>query len=113
MIKKLVLKSLRITRFLIFYIREIFAANLRIAYDIISPRYRIKPGIIAVPLDASTDWELLLLNNLLTMTPGTLSLDISTDRQVIYVHAMYVTDPELIRQEMKLGIEKKILEVSR
>ncbi|MDZ7340978.1 MAG: Na+/H+ antiporter subunit E [candidate division KSB1 bacterium] len=113
MITKLVVKFIRIIGFLIFYIREVILANFRIAYDIISPRYRIKPGIIAIPLKATTDWELLMLNNLLTMTPGTLSLDISTDRRVIYIHAMYVTDPEQIRLEFKSGIEKKILEVSR
>lgn len=113
MIKKTIITLLRIVRFLLFYIREVVAANLRIAYDIISPRYRIKPGIIAIPLDVADDWELLLLNNLLTMTPGTLSLDISTDRRFIYIHAMYVDDPERIRREVKSGIEKRILEVSQ
>jgi len=113
MIKRIFLKTYHILGFLLFYIIEVIIANMRIAWDIITPRHRMKPGVLAIPLDVETDMEILALNNLITMTPGTLSLDVSTDKRVIYVHAMYIDDVDKIRQEIKSGLEKKIMEVSR
>ncbi len=113
MIKKIALKTYHIIRFLLFYIVEVIIANMKIAWDIITPRHHMKPGVLAIPLDVKSDNEILALNNLITMTPGTLSLDVSTDKKVIYVHAMYIDDTEKIRSEIKSGIEKRILEMSR
>ena len=113
MIRKIFLKIYHIIGFLLFYIVEVIIANMRIAWDIITPRHLMKPGVLAIPLDVETDNEILALNNLITMTPGTLSLDVSTDKRVIYVHAMYIDDAEKIRKEIKSGLEKRIMEVSR
>ena len=73
----------------------------------------MKPGIIAIPLEAKTDFEITLLANLITMTPGTLSLDLSEDRRTLYVHAMYIHDPEKIRASIKNDLERRVLEVFR
>ncbi|HDP97903.1 MAG TPA: Na+/H+ antiporter subunit E [bacterium] len=100
-------------RFIGFYIKEVIKANLVVAHDILTPKHHMKPGVIAIPLDAKTDMELLSLNNLITMTPGTLSLDVSTDRKVIYIHAMYVEDPAKLRLQIKKGLESKIMELYR
>lgn len=104
-------KILQLSGFLFFYLKEVLLSNIRIAADILTPRHRMKPGVIAVPLETLTDLQLLLLANLVSMTPGTLSLDVSDDRKVLYIHAMYVDDPEHLRREIKKGFEKKILEV--
>ena len=69
-------------------------ANIRVAVDVATPASRANPGIVAVPLEARTDAEITLLSNLITMTPGSLSIDVSDDRSVIYVHSMFVDDPE-------------------
>jgi multicomponent Na+:H+ antiporter subunit E len=68
---------------------------------------------VAIPLDVETDVEITLLANLITLTPGTLSMDISDDRKVLYVHAMYVDDPEALRAEIKNGFERRVLEMLR
>ena len=52
----------------------------------------MKPGIVKIPLDLETDVEITLLASLITLTPGTLSLDVSKDKKVLYVHSMYVYD---------------------
>jgi multicomponent Na+:H+ antiporter subunit E len=57
--------------------------------------------------------EILLVANLISLTPGTLSIDLSGDRQTLFVHVMYLDDPETFRQSVKEGIEKRILEVTR
>jgi len=99
--------------FFFFYLGEIILANVRVAGDILTPSYRMKPAIIAIPMDVETDIEIIALNNLITMTPGTLSLDVSPDRKMIYVHAMYVEDVEALKHEIKEAFEKRILEMSR
>jgi multicomponent Na+:H+ antiporter subunit E len=73
----------------------------------------MKPGIVKIPLTANTDLEITLLANLISLTPGTLSLDVSDDRKVLYVHAMYVKDREQFILGIKNGFEKKLLEIIR
>lgn len=99
--------------FIIYFIYEIIIANLKVAYDIITPKHIMKPAIIAVPTDAKTDAEITILANLITLTPGTLSLDVSTDKKIIYVHSLYTTNTDEFISEIKNGLEKKLLEVMR
>jgi multicomponent Na+:H+ antiporter subunit E len=73
----------------------------------------MRPGVVAVPLDARTDAEITLLANLITLTPGTLSLDVSADRSFLYVHAMYVDDVNDVKRQIKDGFERRLLEVMR
>lgn len=97
--------------FLLFVLWELVVATLRVAYVVIKPNLDIQPGIVAIPLDVKTDAEIILLANLITLTPGSLSLDISDDRRVIYVHTMHLTDVEAFRQEIKQGFERRIGEL--
>ena len=99
--------------FVFYFSYELIVANIKVAYDIITPRHRMKPSIIAVPLKADRDFEIMILANLITLTPGTLSLDVSTDKKVLYIHSMYVSDPEEFRKEIKEGFERKQLEITR
>lgn len=110
---KILRKIPAVIGFACFYVKELFLSNLRVAYDAITPTMHARPGMIALPTDARTGWELLLLANLITMTPGTLSVDVSTDRKVIYIHAMYIDDPDKIRSEIKQNLERRILELFR
>jgi multicomponent Na+:H+ antiporter subunit E len=103
----------QIARFAAFYLWQIVLANLRVAYDVLTPTYYMRPGIIALPLDATTDEEITLLANLITLTPGSLALDVSPDRKTLYVHAMFVDDVEEVRREFKQGLERRVLEVLR
>ena len=84
-------------------------SNAIIAYDILTPIHHMKPGVIGIPIDAETDFEITVLANLITMTPGTLSLDISPDRKTLYVHAMYIRDPEALRAWIKQNLERRVL----
>ncbi len=100
--------------FILFYIRELFLSSLRVAHDVITPAFYMRPGVIAVPLEARTDLEITLLAHLISLTPGSLSLDVSTDRRVLYIHAMYIdTDVEALRREIKHNLERRVLELLR
>ena len=95
----------------IFFLWQLILSNVEVAYDVITPGHRMRPAVLAVPLTVHTDAQITLLCNLVTLTPGTISLDISADRRVLYIHAMYVHDPEEARRRIKDGFERRILEV--
>jgi multicomponent Na+:H+ antiporter subunit E len=103
----------QLVRFTLFFVWELVLSNLRVAWDVVTPRSYRRPGVIAVPLEARTDAEITLLANLITLTPGTLSLDVSPDRRTLYVHGMFVDDPEQLRRSLKEGFERRVLELLR
>jgi multicomponent Na+:H+ antiporter subunit E len=84
----------RFISFMVFFTKELIMANLKVAYDVLTPTNLMKPGVIAMPLRAQTDMEITILANAISLTPGSLSLDVSTDRLVLYVHVMYLYDEQ-------------------
>jgi multicomponent Na+:H+ antiporter subunit E len=103
----------RLLAFVVYYLWELVKSNAIIAYDVLTPTHHMRPGVIGIPIDAKTDVEITVLANLITMTPGTLSLDISPDRRILYVHAMYINDPDQLRAEIKDQLERRVLELLR
>jgi len=97
----------------IYFLYELVVSSLQVVWDVLTPVQKSKPAIIAVPLDANTDAEITVLANLVSLTPGSLSIDISEDRTHLLVHAMFVDDPELYKAEIKNGMEKRVLEAMR
>jgi multicomponent Na+:H+ antiporter subunit E len=106
-------KVRQISGFVLFFLRELLTANLRVAIDVLTPRARMQPRVLAIPLDALTDTEITFFANALSLTPGTLSLDVSTDRRVLYIHAMYAADAEATRRAIKDGLEQRVLALTR
>ncbi|MFP4648704.1 MAG: Na+/H+ antiporter subunit E [Halorhodospira sp.] len=102
----------RFIGFLLFYIWEIIKSNARVAYDVVTPRWQIHPGVVGVPLEATTDGEITVLANLISLTPGTLSLDVSSDRRVLYIHTMHIEDEATFCEEIK-ELERRVLRVMR
>ena len=101
----------RVIGLVAFFFWELMKANLRLALDVATPRFHMKPGIIALPLDATTDSQILLLSMLINTTPGSVALDVSPDRKTLYVHVMYMDTPDAAREEIKKGFERRVLEV--
>jgi multicomponent Na+:H+ antiporter subunit E len=104
----------RLISFILFFLKELIVANIMVAYDIITPEHKMKPAIVGIPLDAKTDIEITILANMITLTPGTLSIDVSHCKTVLYVHTMYLEGtPDEFKASIKNGLEKKLLEVTR
>lgn len=99
---------------LFYFLKELFLANLKVAFDIVTPKYYMQPTIIALPLSVKTDFEITLLASIITLTPGTLSIDVRTDKKVLFLHALYVKndDVEQLKNHIKQGFERKILELT-
>lgn len=89
--------------FLLFYVLEVVKSNLRLAHDVLTPRHRMRPVILSIDVSGMTDRQLLFMANLITMTPGTLGLDLSEDHSRFYIHAMYI-DQEM--KELSMALEQ-------
>lgn len=106
-------KVSQVLGFVLFFLVELILANLRVALVVLSPRPAIRPAVVAIPLDVRSDAEIALLANLLTLTPGTLYLDVSKDRCTMYVHTIFVDDLDQFRRRIKQGFERRVMEILR
>lgn len=98
---------------LVYFLVQLVISNVRVAIDVLRPTAALRPGIIAVPLEARSDAEIMLLVNLVMLTPGTLALDVSSNRHELYLHTMNGDDPDTVRAQIKNGFERRVLEVLR
>lgn len=103
----------RMLRLVGLFIYELIVSSVQVVWDVITPTHLSRPGIIAVPLDAESDGEIFLVSNLISLTPGTLSLDVSPDRRTLYVHGMFIEDADTLRGELKDGMERSVIEALR
>jgi multicomponent Na+:H+ antiporter subunit E len=102
------MKILRAISFIFYYIWELALASCRIAWDVLTPRHRMRPGFLIMELDDLKDHQLLLLSNLLTMTPGTLSMDLAEDRKSLILHIMYLDDPDEFKARELKSFEQRV-----
>lgn len=103
----------QVFRFSAFFLKELIVANLRVAWHVVTPASFFKPGIVAVPLEPMSPLEVTLLANVITLTPGSFSVDLSEDCRTLYVHVMDVDDPDEVRRHIKSEYEGPLLEVLR
>lgn len=97
-------------RLVVMFHYELLVSSIAVAWDVLTPRHRARPAIIDVPLDVESDAGILLFTNLISLTPGTLSLDVTDDRRTLRVHAMFADDPDALRREIKTGMEKWVID---
>ncbi|WP_140937710.1 Na+/H+ antiporter subunit E [Sphingobacterium lumbrici] len=103
----------KILSFIVYFLYQMVKANLQVAYDVMTPKYFMKPGVVRYPLNAATEFEINLLSTMISLTPGTLILDISEDKKTMYIHVMYLENPETFVRETKTGLERRLLEILR
>ena len=97
--------------YLVIFTWECIKANFDVAYRVLHPAMPIKPGIVKVKLELQSDFARAMLANSITMTPGTISVDIIDD--VLYVHWIYVRseDPEVYSRKISGKFEKYIKKI--
>ncbi|MCK2157081.1 Na+/H+ antiporter subunit E [Exiguobacterium sp. 17-1] len=100
-------------RLFIRFLYELVVANLQVLSIILKPRLDIKPGIFAYETELEHNWQITLLSMLITLTPGTLVVDISDDNKTLYIHALHMPEAEDAVASIRNSFEKAILEVSR
>jgi multicomponent Na+:H+ antiporter subunit E len=103
----------RALAFGVVYLWELVASSVRVAIDVLKPRLDVRPGVVRFPLRVDSDVEVTLLANLISLTPGTLSMDVAPDGRTLFVHAMDVDDPDALRQELRETLEHRVMMLSR
>lgn len=106
-------RARRVISLALLFLYELVLSAWRVAVLVMTPKMDLKPGIFAYPLKVDRDFEITLLANLITLTPGTLSVDVSEDRRYLYVHAIDCSDPDQTRRDIAEGFERKIMEAFR
>jgi len=106
-------RSLRVMSLAWLFVQELATSAVRVGLMVLRPRLNLRPAMIAFPLTATRDVEITLLANLVTLTPGTLSVDVSADRKYLLIHAIDVTDREDLIRSIREGLEKRVMEACR
>ncbi|HER08353.1 MAG TPA: hypothetical protein ENO20_05515 [Bacteroides sp.] len=109
---KVLRKIYAIIGFLIYYLVKLVIANVYIAYDIVTPKMHTRPGFHRIPLNIQSRTGLLLFSNLLSMTPGTLVVEISGDRKTMLIHVLYSENEKRLLGEID-KIQEKIIKITR
>ncbi len=86
--------------FLIYFAVKVVQSNVMLAWEVVTPRNSIKPGILALDLRDCSDAVVTLIANALTLTPGSLTIEVRRRPTTIYVHVLHLHNPERVRAEM-------------
>ena len=111
-------RVMRLISFAIYVIWAILVSNFRLAWTVIQPGARLKerldPGIVAIPLTVTSELEIMVLASVITLTPGTLTVDLGQNAaggRVLYVHSLTVGNPDAFRKEIQATFERRILQI--
>ena len=105
-------RSRKWAKLIVLFFYELIVSSLQVVWDVLTPQHKSRPGIISVPLTVKREMDVLLVTNLITLTPGTLSLDVTEDCNTLYIHAMFADDPDEIRRQIKDGMERWVIEAT-
>ncbi|MEH7181198.1 Na+/H+ antiporter subunit E [Neobacillus vireti] len=100
-------------KLILIFIRELILSNVAIVKVVLKPKLDMRPAIFAMDTELTQDWQITLLSSLITLTPGTLVIDVSEDNKTLFIHAMNIGEVEDEIKSIKSSFEKAILEVSR
>lgn len=98
---------------LLLFLKELVLSNISVLKHVLKPKLNIRPGIFALETQLTNDWEITILANLITLTPGTLVVDVSLDGKTLYIHAIDIPEKHEAINSIKNTFEKAIMEVSR
>ena len=88
-------------RFLAYFVAKLVEASVVVAVEVATPRNRIRTGIVAVPLRGASDALVTLVADAVTLTPGTLTIEVGRDPPTLYVHVLHLRDVEAVRREVR------------
>jgi multicomponent Na+:H+ antiporter subunit E len=111
---RLILKPYYILKLFVLFLWDLWTSSLQVAGAVLSPGDRTRPRLLTVPLRARSDLEITLVSNYITLTPGTLTVDVSPDRSRLLIHDLFAGDSsEGTRASIRDSIEARVLQVTR
>ncbi|MCQ6273938.1 Na+/H+ antiporter subunit E [Bacillus sp. V3B] len=107
------LSLLAILKLILVFIRELISSSLLVVQQVIRPKINITPGIFSLETELEDDLEITLLSLLISLTPGSVVMEVSDDAKVLYIHAMDIPESSNAVIRSKNAFEKAIKEVTR
>jgi multicomponent Na+:H+ antiporter subunit E len=104
------MRARRIASLFGLFLYELMMSAIKVARMVLSRNMNLKPGIFAYQTELTNDAQITLLANLITLTPGTLTIDTSDDGRTLYIHAVDCSDIEATKADIRGGFERKIKE---
>ncbi len=98
-------------RYICMVLKDILVANVEVALLIIGPTRKLNPAFVAVPIHLSTDLGITILASTVSLTPGTVSTEVSKDKAWLYIHALHLTNEAELIDSIKQRYEKPIKEI--
>lgn len=104
-------RPLLLAKFVCVVIYQILIANMMVARLILTNQEKLHPGFLSVPLELTSPIAISLLANTISLTPGTVSCDLSEDQKSLLIHALHIEDADAIITEIKQLFEKPLKEI--
>ena len=106
-----ILKPWLAVRYILMVLKDILTANVEVALLIIGPIKKLTPGFVAIPIDIDSDLGITILASTVSLTPGTVSAEVSKDKAWLYVHSLHLYDEAELIKSVKQRYEKPIKEI--
>lgn len=107
----MITKPFKLILFIIFYVKEVIKTNLIVAREVLTPTHYMKPGLVDIDVSHINDRQLIIFCNLLTMTPGSMIVDVAEDKSSVKVHILYLNDRKEAISEIEENYLKKVKEL--
>lgn len=104
-------KPLSAAKYLLMLMGDIIVSNVEVAIQVLGPVRKISPGFIAVPLDITQDLPITLLASSISLTPGTVSIEVSEDKRWLYVHVLNLVNEADTIANIKQRYEAPLKEI--
>jgi multicomponent K+:H+ antiporter subunit E len=98
-------------RLLLVFLADILVANFSVALRVIRSNDRLRPVFVEIPLDLTDDFGITILASMITLTPGTVSADVSPDKTHLFVHVLDCDDPKEIVDTIKRRYEAPLVRI--
>ncbi len=97
----------------VFFLYELVRSSAAVVWDVVTPAVQSRPRMVRMPLDCTDETQIMLTANLISLTPGTLTVDVAPDRSHLVIHAMFAEDPDEVVRDLKRGMERRVMEALR
>lgn len=97
-----------VIRLIYFIVKDLVISSIRVAWDVLTPTVYARPRIVRIPIDDLDDVAITVLANAISLTPGSLALEVKDDRQSLYVHLMYAENRDAAVKTIYIDLGNKV-----
>ncbi|WP_324753695.1 Na+/H+ antiporter subunit E [Roseovarius sp. Pro17] len=102
----------RMAIYIVIVLWDVMVANVQVAWIVLTkPNAKLRPAWVVVPLDLRQPEAITVLAGTITLTPGTVSADLSDEGHSLLVHALHTDDPDAVRDDIKHRYERRLKEI--